>query len=307
MRWHRTHRRDFPWRRTRDPYRILVSEVMLQQTRAEQVVPLYRTFVRRFPSATTLAAASPAQVLKAWHGLGYNRRAVHLHRAAKALAARPFPHAARTLEQLPGLGRYSAGAVAVFAFGAPEPLVETNVRRVLHRVFVGPDIPRPRRTAPEMYKLADALLDRKDPTAWNEALFDLGATVCRKRAPQCGECPLQPFCRATPRILVLAKQPLPRRIEPMFRGIPRRLWRGQVLGLLHRGPKTLQQLLRRLGLGTRDGPWLLAVLVQLIREGLAARQSGRFSLPRAKAGVVESGQWTTNDRLKKAWRRGRGT
>lgn len=253
---------------------------MLQQTRVDQVIPFYRRFLARFPSVRRLAVASPAEVLKAWYGLGYNRRAVHLHRAAQAMVGKPFPRSASQLRALPGLGPYAAAAVATFAFNAPEALLDTNAARVLHRVFVGPDVPRPKRSPRAMRALAETVLDRTDPRRWNEALFDLGASVCTKRAPRCSVCPLQRSCRATPQILRLVKIPPKRRSEPQYYGVPRRLWRGRVMRMLHSGSRPLGELCRRLGLPPVSIRWLRALLAVLCQEGLVGFRRGQYALPR---------------------------
>jgi len=165
--WFAEHGRDLPWRRTRDPYAILVSEVMLQQTQVERVVPRYLAWLARWPTFEALAAASPADVIREWQGLGYNRRAINLHRAARHVAAHGWPE---DLTELPGVGPYTAAAVGAFAFRRPVLPVDTNVRRVLDRTGAtfGP------RCA--------------------QALFDLGATVCLARIPRCGSCPLADAC-----------------------------------------------------------------------------------------------------------------
>jgi A/G-specific adenine glycosylase len=165
--WFTRNGRDLPWRRTRDPYSILVSEVMLQQTQVERVVPHYLAWLERWPTAAALAAASPADVIRAWQGLGYNRRASNLHRAARVVAERGWPD---DLTVLPGVGRYTADAIASFALGRPVLPVDTNVRRVLERT--GGDFGA--RSA--------------------QALMDLGATVCLARVPRCGICPLRSAC-----------------------------------------------------------------------------------------------------------------
>jgi A/G-specific adenine glycosylase len=165
--WYQAHGRDLPWRSTRDAYAILVSEVMLQQTQVERVVPRYTEWLRRWPTADSLAGASPADVIQAWQGLGYNRRAVNLHRAAKHVAAHGWPD---ELTELPGVGRYTADAVARFAFDANVLPVDTNVRRVLER------------TGAE-FSAASA-----------HALMDLGATLCIARIPRCEQCPLRQAC-----------------------------------------------------------------------------------------------------------------
>jgi len=165
--WFAQHGRDLPWRKTRDPYAILVSEVMLQQTQVERVVPRYLAWLRRWPTVEALAEAPLAEVIRAWQGLGYNRRAVNLHRAAGQVAARGWPG---DLTELPGVGRYTAAAVACFAFGRRVLPVDVNVRRVLERSGLAFG-----------HECA-------------QALMDLGATVCLARVPRCGACPLASAC-----------------------------------------------------------------------------------------------------------------
>ena len=170
LRWYGREARDLPWRRTRDPWAILVSEVMLQQTQASRVVPYYERFLQRFPDPSSCAGAPAAEVLRSWSGLGYNRRALALHRAAAVIAAHGWP---QDLEDLPGVGSYTAAAVASFAFGAPGLAVDTNVRRVLARTGLRVGAPTP---------------------ALNQALMELGATVCTARGPRCAACPLAEDC-----------------------------------------------------------------------------------------------------------------
>jgi A/G-specific adenine glycosylase len=165
--WFRRHGRDLPWRHTRDPYAILVSEVMLQQTQVERVVPRYLAWLGRWPTVGALAAAPAGDVIREWQGLGYNRRAVNLHRAAQRIAADGWPE---DLTELPGVGRYTADAVAAFAFGTPVLPEDTNVRRVHERTG---------------YRFGPGC---------GQALMDLGATVCLARVPRCGACPLASAC-----------------------------------------------------------------------------------------------------------------
>jgi A/G-specific adenine glycosylase len=195
--WYGRHRRDLPWRRTRDPYRIWVSEVMLQQTTVKAVLPYYEAFLRRFPSLTALAEEPEEEVLAAWSGLGYYHRARNLHRGAQYVAERHAGRFPRTLEAalaMPGVGLYTASAVLSIAHGEPLPVVDGNVRRVLARLLAlrGPEY---RRDGP-YYNRAEELLDRERPGEWNQALMELGATVCLPRRPACGACPLRSRCRA---------------------------------------------------------------------------------------------------------------
>jgi A/G-specific adenine glycosylase len=171
--WYERECRDLPWRRTRDPYAILVSEVMLQQTQVARVVPRYEAWMRRWPTADALAAATLAEVLREWVGLGYNRRAARLWEAARVVARDGWP---ARLQELPGVGPYTAAAVGSFAFGRQEVALDTNARRVFARVGV-PLAPPPGRAA-----------------EFNQATMELGATVCTARAPRCGVCPLRARC-----------------------------------------------------------------------------------------------------------------
>ena len=186
--------RALPWRGESDPYRILVSEVMLQQTRVETVIQYYGRWLERFPDLAALADAAEDDVLKAWEGLGYYRRARNLHRAARVVRERAdgrLPPDAAELRMLPGVGEYTAGAVASIAFGVVAPAVDGNVRRVLSRLF---DVARP--TASWLRNAATSLVDPERPGDWNQALMELGATVCSPRAPACGDCPVARWCEA---------------------------------------------------------------------------------------------------------------
>jgi A/G-specific adenine glycosylase len=177
--WYTRNKRDLPWRHTRDPYAILVSEVMLQQTQVPRVIPRYLDWLGRWPTAESLAAAPVADVIRAWAGLGYNRRAVNLHRCAGAVVEmRGFPQEPRLLQQLPGIGPYTAAAIACFAFGAELAAPDVNARRVLGRAFGDSDLPPPPGRAYD----------------WNQALFDLGSSICIARRPRCDECPLRDGC-----------------------------------------------------------------------------------------------------------------
>jgi A/G-specific adenine glycosylase len=195
--WYRRNRRDLPWRRQRDPYAIWVSEVMLQQTTVRAVVPFYEAFLSRFPTLAALAAAREEDVLAAWSGLGYYHRARNLHRGARHVQERHGGRFPRTLEAalaVPGVGLYTASAVLSIAHGLPLPVVDGNVRRVLARLGAlrGPEW---RKDGP-FYDRAEQLLDRDAPGDWNQALMELGATVCTPRDPSCPACPAREGCRA---------------------------------------------------------------------------------------------------------------
>jgi A/G-specific adenine glycosylase len=189
--WYDEHRRDLPWRRTHDPYRIWISEIMLQQTRVAAVLDHYRIFLERFPNVEALAAASEDAVLAAWSGLGYYRRARMLHRCAKELVEKRggrFPQSAEGLRTLPGIGRYTAAAIASIAFDEPVAVVDGNVERVLGRLN-GRDL-----TQPQTWQQAESLLSTPRPGDFNQAMMELGATVCLPRDPKCLACPVRKWC-----------------------------------------------------------------------------------------------------------------
>ena len=194
--WYRRHRRDLPWRRTRDPYAIWLSEVMLQQTTVETVTPRFRPFLARFPTVEALASARRRDVLAEWSGLGYYARAKNLHRAARSLVgAGGFPRTVEGLRALPGVGDYTAAAVASIAFGVPEPAVDGNVVRVLCRLHGLRLDPKSSATLARVRALARPLVASREPGDRNQALMEFGALVCRPRAPRCDACPLRIRCR----------------------------------------------------------------------------------------------------------------
>jgi len=195
--WYRRSARDLPWRRTKDPYAVWVSEVMLQQTSVATVTPRWRRFLSRFPDVGALARASEREVLAEWSGLGYYTRARNLRRAARAVAAAgAFPGSAASLRTLPGVGPYTAAAVASICFGEAAAVVDGNVVRVLSRLFALRVDPKAPRGLARIRERAEALLDRAAPGDFNQAVMELGATVCSPRAPTCGACPLRRSCAA---------------------------------------------------------------------------------------------------------------
>ena len=198
MAWFRRQGRDLPWRRTRDPYHVLVSEIMLQQTQVSRVEEYYPRFLGRYPTIHDLAAARPAQVREVWEGLGYYRRAENLHRLAQVVVAERegrLPEDPEELRTLPGIGRYTAGAVSTFAFERAHPAVDTNVSRVIRRAFH----PRARGSAGTrlLWSTAERLQPRAGNAAWtfNQAIMELGALVCTARVAKCGECPVRRGCK----------------------------------------------------------------------------------------------------------------
>ena len=211
--WYKSHQRDLPWRRTRDPYRIWVSEVMLQQTQVATVIPFYHRFVQRFPDLAALARADIQAVLKHWEGLGYYRRAHHLHRAARLLVESGdgrVPDRHQAFRALPGVGDYIANAVMSIAFDRPRAVVDGNVKRVLARLGGIADPVNQSAVHRVFQRMADRLLDRACPGTFNQALMELGALVCTPRRPNCPDCPWKPSCFA---FLNDATDELPKRIR----------------------------------------------------------------------------------------------
>ena len=259
--WFLASRRDLPWRRTRDPYRILVSEVMLQQTQVARVIPAYRAFLDRFPTLGAIAAASLGDVIRQWSGMGYNRRARDLHRIARECRD-GLPSDVAGLDALPGVGAYTAGAVACFAHGARTPFADTNVRRVLGRIVLG-------RVSTEREAVAiDAELMARDAASWHHALMDLGATVCIARAPRCDVCPLAGLCRSRGRIVAT-----PRRKQAAFATSDRRV-RGWIVALLRERDMTASALASAI-----DDPRVPRLVRALAQEGLVERRGAMVGLP----------------------------
>lgn len=282
LEWFRRHGRDLPWRHTRDPYRVLVSEVMLQQTQVDRVIPYYAAFLDRFPTVEALANAPTAEVIRLWSGLGYNRRAVNLQRTARHVAMELggiFPRDAQGLRDLPGIGPYTAGAIAAFAFEQDAAFVDTNMRRVLHRLFIGSDVPTPTASERAIVGIAAAALPPGHGWEWNQALIEFGALHCTARKPLCVVCPLQAVCAAYPAVLSdLATLPKGVRLkrEPPFAGSSR-FYRGRVIETLRELPDHDPEGIDLVALGSRvrpdftpgDAPWLYEVVRGLEKDGLA--------------------------------------
>ena len=277
-RWYGAHARDLPWRRTRDPYAILVSEIMLQQTQVERVKPKYVAFISRFPNLRALSRARLAAVLRSWSGLGYNSRAKRLWECAKVIVSEHgsrVPADAAVLRTLPGIGRYTACAVASFAFEAREPVVDVNVRRVLSRALCGIE------DAGEAmaWSLAHDALPRRDAGTWNQALMDLGAQFCRS-TPKCAACPARRACAFAASGAAIGRGRL--KSHETFVG-SRRYFRGRIVRALAGAPSlsflALGEQVKD-GFATSDVPWLRDLLSDLEREGLVAlHPDGRAALP----------------------------
>lgn len=263
--WFRTNGRDLPWRRTGDPYHIVVSEIMLQQTQVDRVLPRYRAFLDRFPTWRALAAAPQAEVVRMWHGLGYNRRALNLHKLAKMVPA-ALPESRDALVQLPGIGAYTAEAVRAFAFRARGAApVDTNIERILKRVF----------GAHEQSRLDIQLLARdvvpRDVWSWGHAMMDLGATVCAARSPKCASCPLQTICASYP----CDGNDVRKRPQKKFADSDR-MYRGRIVAAL-RGTSFDTDALQKV-VGLADEERFGRLLTALMGEGLVCEKRGKIAL-----------------------------
>jgi A/G-specific adenine glycosylase len=292
--WFAANGRDLPWRRTRDPYHVLVSEIMLQQTQVDRVKPKYAAFLQQFPSLEALAAASPGDVIRAWAGLGYNRRALNLQRTAQAVLNEHdgrFPDTPDALRALPGIGPYTAGAVACFAFERDVAFMDTNIRRVIRRVFTGPD-----ETAPssdrELLPIAEAAVPSGQGWTWNQAIMELGALICTAAKPRCQICPLRGECRAYAAWRAadedvfqypLAPASKPARVVAERR-VPftstSRYFRGRVVEVLRQLPSEAWLPLAELGPQVKadwtpaDHDWLTTLLRGLASDGLIELDDG---------------------------------
>ena len=274
--WYDREHRDFPWRGITDPYAVLVSEVMLQQTQASRVADRFPRFLARFPTPAGLADAAPAAVLAEWSGLGYNQRALALRDAAATIARGGWPVDVAGLERLPGVGPYTARAVASLAFGIPVGVVDTNVRRWLLRRFGGPDGPR------ALQAISDALAAPGAADGriadWTHASMELGAGVCRARAPRCDACPVAHGCPSRGRAAIVPVAP-----QPPLAGSDRAV-RGAVVRLLGQSPRhRLPEAQLRSHVGVAEERWD-RVVAGLERDRLIHRSRGGIGLGAATIG-----------------------
>jgi A/G-specific adenine glycosylase len=299
--WYASTGRVLPWRATDDPYAILVSEVMLQQTQVDRVLPKYHQFLTAFPTLADLAQAPTAEVISIWVPLGYNRRAVSLQGIARQVLAAyngTLPTTVEGLLKLKGIGRYTAGAVACFAYHQQVATVDTNIYRVLHRVFLGLEHPVPQLSMEKMFPFAEQLLPPGQAYNWHQALMDLGALVCNSTNPQCTRCPLQASCEAyremsqhslfpggtvVRQLRKVAEKKTAYASEP-FTG-SRRYFRGRIIAHLRTLPDSTPLALDELGrvlkadFQSDDLPWLENIVTGLQRDGLVVWNAQGVKLP----------------------------
>jgi A/G-specific adenine glycosylase len=283
MSWLSENRRPLIWRGKRpSPYVVLVSEFMLQQTAAQQVDKKLPGFLEQFPTVHALAAATRPEILRAWHGLGYNRRALNLHAAAQSLVqdySGTFPKDYSALRALPGVGDYTANAILSFAFRLDVPVVDVNIERVLSRLW------KPMKTQDEKLPMRDvreldlAVLPKGESHRWHEALMDFGATICTKRNPKCAGCPLRPLCPSA-KYLIKSETAKRRSTEPQYFGAPRRIWRGRTLKAISTlEPVSIRSLVRQFDIDdTGFADFIADIVSRLEAEGFITKKRGVICL-----------------------------
>lgn len=304
LQWYAREQRALPWRETDDPYAVLVSEIMLQQTQVDRVLPKYRQFLAAFPTLLALAEAPTAEVISAWVPLGYNRRAVSLQAIARQVIAQfdgRIPASIDDLLTLKGIGRYTAGAIACFAYRKQVATVDTNIRRVLHRIFFGLEYPEAKLDEKQMLAFAEHALPANEAYNWNQALMDLGATICTSNNPRCTQCPLSQNCRAFAemsqhslfpsgavlhQLRKVAEQKTNYRTQQSqpFTST-NRYFRGRIVDFLRSLPTSERISLSSLGphikptFGEDDLPWLQQVVEGLKKDGLIDLATDGVRLP----------------------------
>ncbi len=280
LRWYSRNRRELPWRKTNSPYRILLSEVMLQQTQVSRVLQKYPAFLKKFPGFRSLAKARASDVIVAWRGMGYNNRAVRLQQMASEVMEEHsgrLPSTVAELVSLPGIGRYTAHALACFAFGQSVPVVDTNVRRVLQRLF-----PKTLRKKGE-WETALLALPKRSAYNWNQALMEFGALVCTSSVPKCEHCPIERLCPSAFPVRNRTKNGS-LTAESKHDGLPNRIYRGRIIEALRNSGRSMSAL--RIGHAVKtayrkkDEAWLFVLLKKLHKEGLIELTKNRsVSLP----------------------------
>lgn len=273
MQWYKIHKRALPWRETCDPYKIWISEIMLQQTQVSTVIDYYYRFIERFPTVEALANASLDEIMKAWEGLGYYARARNLHKAAKEILQRfhgKMPETLEDLLSLPGMGKSTAGAVLSLGYGKPAPVLDGNVMRVFARLFRITENVQHASVIKSLWEIAEKLLPSKNVRAYNEALMELGAMICKPQNPRCNQCPVASFCQAF-KYSVQNELPVksPKRPLPHFHVTAGIIWKDNHILITQRPPKGLLGGLWEFPGGKQEkGETLSECLIREIREEL---------------------------------------
>ena len=273
LQWYTKNGRRLPWRETTDPYRILVSEIMLQQTQVDRVVPKFHTFLEKFPTACALARAPPSDVLKIWSGLGYNRRALYLQRCAQALVEKKiFPETVEELQTFPGIGEYTAAAILSFAFNKDVPVIDVNIKLLYKRIFYG--------QFEDIHAFAQEILPKGRSRNWHNALMDIGALYCTSMNPKCPLCPLKSFCASAENEKRIEETRMKKNVVPFKKSD--RIVRGTILKILTEknglSVDTMYTLLHQQGI-KRKKELFLVIIRKLEEEGLLKNKQQRLFLP----------------------------
>jgi len=285
LKWYSVNQRTLPWRSNNSSYYVLVSEFMLQQTQVPRVIEKFKEFMQRFPTLQDLAQASKAEVIESWSGLGYNRRALLLHRFAQEVTEKyngKIPQQKEKLAELPGMGPYTTGAILSFAFNLPEPAIDVNIRRIYLRFFQGKDqgLPMSKKEEQELYLLAKGTIPENKSTDFHSALMDFGSLVCTRNAPSCSSCPLQSSCKFFPvyktnpqKSLFVMEKRKEAGMTENGKHIPNRIFRGRMVEFARRN-QGQEMALQDLGKAVKkdyknnEGTWLLSLLEKLQNDGL---------------------------------------
>ncbi len=282
--WYAKNARSLPWRDGRNinnPYRILLSEIMLQQTQVNRVILFYKAWLKKFPTFSALAKAKQSDVLRQWSGLGYNNRAIRFHQIAKIVVEQhnnTLPKTAEELHKLPGIGKYTTHAILCFAFEQQVPVVDVNIRRVLTRLLWKTHSYSEMKLEKEIWKIAEQILPNYSASIWNQALMDIGATICTARMPKCAECFLQKNCASA--FSISSEKKSLKKKEPSYKNIPRRIYRGRVLKILHTKKSTPKKIAEQLWseATVEDIQWIEEVLQKLQNDGLIEKRKNVFSI-----------------------------
>ena len=284
--WYFKEKRDLPWRITTDPYKILVSEIMLQQTQVDRVIPKYNSFLKQFPTTKSLAEAQTADVLKSWSGLGFNRRALRLQDISKKInALKKFPETEKELLQLKGIGPYTASAVCSFAYNQNVAVLDTNIRRVFHRIFFKENNKQNETLTKELELIAEKLLPHGQSRDWHNALMDLGATICTAQTPKCSQCPVASQCQFEKIIKTKTKEEQEtlfaltriKNKQGTFKN-SNRFYRGRILDYLRKEETVEQQTLLK-EFKEKYQKDISFILIELEKDKLIAIKKVTISLP----------------------------
>ncbi len=285
LEWYHERKRDLPWRTDNSPYKVLVSEFMLQQTQVPRVIEKFQDFLEKFPTIQDLANASKAEVIAAWSGLGYNRRALLLHRFAQEVCEkhnRNIPNQKEELQELPGMGPYTTGAILSFAYNLSEPAIDVNVRRIYLRFFQGKDqgLPMSKREEQDLYDFAKQTIPENKSKDFHNALMDFGSLICTRNNPSCTECPLQKACQFFPlyqkqkeKVLFVMEKKKEHGAIESGRRIPNRIFRGRIVEFVRNNNAkviSLSELGKQIkkDYHAKEESWLLSLLEKLQRDGL---------------------------------------